>query len=983
MRAFNLFDPDVVFDNHEYQFNLTSTAITKRDMMICSHILPTYSDSYKDTVIALAYAAFDQLEKDDLSYAWYSSDAKNYSISSVSGGVGSSNTAQRGTMHILMETLGSNFGTNMYERRIASHASAVTGILNYLDTNSAKVKQEVKAQRETIIENGKTYKEDDVLILKATSNYHPEYNIEGKKVNLRNGGEVDFTFEARMADTIAVSRVAPTAYVIPAGETYTQKVLELMDLNGISYQYIPTGSAVRLQQYLGTITDGTVSTISLTEDMMVAFPEGAYVFCMNQVDANILAIYMEPDTNHSDATLAKQGIITPTDGVYPIYRYIHDLNNDGFIDYTQASAAPTGLSSENATVVGGTGQIAGLDAGKEYEYKTASDTAYTAVPAGSAQIADLPVGNYQIRFAADGDHVASLDAEVTVGYSLSEYAVYVDSTNGSSAGDAYTQATAASTYNEAKVQLDKLMEHAPAGTTGVIRILGTYTMTKSTIGNLPLPNHDYPLMITGGTLIFKDTANDRKWLRMGGDTTFDHITLEIGSNSSAYYMCADGYKLTIGKNVTTTPNGSNYFNIMGSKGVYSNSTYAAQTDVTVQSGTWANVYAGGYVSSVTGDARITLSDCSVNRVCGSYNGNIGGDVYIDLLNVTVREGALYAGNIQKNDVAGNVTLVLGKGVSAGNIYTGSKTGGNVGGTVTVVADGIDLAANTVFGNPANTTGTVGGLRLVLNSGKLTQVMDSFVTRDGVEVVLGCDQTEGFTLPYDITLDLNGCHVAAVDTNGRTMSVKDSATDDYTGTDSGSLPADTDYEAFPGYMVITEEDRVSFHKYALELTEVTLKTADAGLTYRCFIAGDEKVREQMEEFGIAMRLFEAADEASILADTGSKTHVWRTGSMWQTGSQGQELTGVAVVNIMKSTCTSLENQDRASKYVYGTAYLKLKNGDFLFSQAQSRTLQQVVQEADSLYDTLTSAQTEALHALYTAYSAVIEDWNIPNILENSR
>lgn len=961
MKAFNLFDPEVVFDNHEYRFNLETKAITKRDMMVCSHILPTYSDAYKEAAIDLAYAAFDQLESDDLTYTWYSSDAQNYSISSVSGGVGSGNTAFRGTMHILMETLGNNYGKNLYERRVATHVSAVTGILNHLDANAAEVKAVVKAQRDTIVENGKTYKEDDVVILKSSSNYHPEYNIAGTKVNLRNGGEVAFTFEARMADTIVNSRIAPTAYVIPAGESYTKTVLDLMDKQGIFYKFIPAGSAVQLQQYLGSTT-----TATLTEEKLVTFSEGAYVFCMNQVDSLILSVYMEPDVSHSSG-LAKMGIINATNGEFPIYRYIHDLNEADFIDYTTAPAAPAGLSTVGASTIGGTGSIYGLDAAKLYEYRTDSATEYTSVAAGATEIQNLPAGKYYVRYAATATQIASVETACVVGYDLREYAVYLDSAAGNDGNNGYTTATATATFAQAQKQLDALMAYAPADATGIIRIVGTYTVT----GAQKLPKHSYPLLITGGTLTFTATES-QKYLRMGGDTTFDNITLKMGSSNSGYYLCGDGYKFTIGKNVTTPANSGNYFNLMAGSGAYSNTTYVAKTDMTVLSGTWQNVYAGGYVSSVTGDAKAVLSGCSVNRITGSYNGNIKGNISYSLENVTIRENEIYCGNIQKNDVGGNVTLVLGENVSAANIYAGSKTAGNIGGTVTIIADGIDLTATTIHGKANNTTGTIGGLKLVLNQGQLSQVVDSFVTREDATIRLGCDQTEAVTLNKSFNLDLNGCDASGITlSQGATLTVWDSATDDYKIEDAqgyGILSATGNVVAKEGYSIREEATGKSYHRREFALTNVNLRPGSAGIYYTGGFGLNELYRKDIAAYGVVLsinpnpRLYKSDCIASVLTS-------------WPETGKGQ---GTILTGIMKETNPDDMNARNAEMPVYGVAYIRYTDGTVEYSTVVRYTLKDLIQQADAMWQDLDQTQMEGLLELYRSYSAVMESWNIPNI-----
>jgi len=210
-----------------------------------------------------------------------------------------------------------------------------------------------------------------------------------------------------------------------------------------------------------------------------------------------------------------------------------------------------------------------------------------------------------------------------------------------------------------------------------------------------------------------------------------------------------------------------------------------------------------------------------------------------------------------------------------------------------------------------------------------------------------------------------------------LTVFDSSTEDFDAETYGSIPQGVAYQTPASYMVITEGDRVSFHKYALRITEVTLKTSQAGLTYSCFIAGDQAVKAQVAEFGIAMNIYDPATVETIAKDTQSKTHVWRAGSLWQTGEEGQELTGVAVVNIMKADCTTQENQDRAAIPVYGSAYIKLQNGQYLWSNTEVRTLQQVVEAADALYDTLNETQQQALEDLYSSFQAAMDGWNIPN------
>ena len=998
MYAYNLFYPEVVIDGHEWQEGITATGMRQVDLMMCSHSLPTFSQEYQDTALDLASAAFTQLKKDGINFSWYQD-----SVGGIGFNTGSSNTAFHGSFHVLIETMGVNQGLQMYERRVAAHTSAQTGIFDYLDANAAVVKAVAQTQRQTIVENGKTYEEDDIVLLDVNSSDHPELHINtfaGQKiyqVNMKNGGRQEIKeYTAKYYDVIKRSRPAPTAYVLPAGESFTQDVLSLMDKQGISYTFIPASSNVMLQQYTGT-----VDLAELTEEKMVTFPKGAYVFTMNQPYALILAGLMEPDMTDAKmtdvnnrvtgGTLAQMGKITATDGVFPIYRYIRDLNEDDFIDLTEDPTIPTELVAVGATVAGGTGKITGLDAGKVYEYKAADDENYTPVTAGATEIADLPVGKYMVRYAADGETPAGTAVTLTVGYSLSEYAVYLDSATGSNDNNGYTGQTAVATIQQAQTQLDAIMEYAPEGTTGVIRIQGTYEIA-TTSRYYTLPAHSYPLLITGGTLKFTNTnSNSQKWLCIGGPTTFDDISIQLGAAGSYQFIAGNGHKLTIGENVTSVPFNTTYFGIQGGIGRYDTSATVSQTDVTVRSGYWQSVYGAGYTSGVTGDVRVVVSGANVSRVTAGHNGNIGGNVYMEIENTNVRT-EIVAGSTQAGkNVGGHVTLVLKQGITgiSDGIFAAGDTG-NTAGKVTVIADGIDLTAQKIYGK-GNGTGTYGSLELDLRQGQLADVAGNFLTQDGISVKLSSDQTKAITLPYDINLDLNGYDVAMVDLNGNDIACtgegslicKDSKTDDYDVSDGvyGTITGGN-VQAANNYLVITESGKTSFHKYEMALTDLVVNPAEQGITYKSSFRGDQLVKDQVKEFGIAMRAYAAPNETSIWADSDCRTHVALGKDQWQIGNADTAVKSVYVSNIIHQEISGDMNQARATVPVYGRSYIRLEDGTMLLGDAENFTMQSAMEHVDTYFNSsyLTDANRVALVEMYknASYNGFMKNWNIPNI-----
>lgn len=968
-QLFLALEPEVYFDNHEYQLRVTNTNVAMHDVKLNSVYTTKSTEAFRELSLTLAYEAFGRAEENNLGYGWYDDSVNGYNAS-----VGTTNVAMRGCLSFLTETNGIYGGNQQLERRMMSHISVVTGILDYVNANTAAVQKVVDDQRRDIVERGKTYEDSDTVVLKTGSTDRPDLYIAGKQVAASSGKITSTTFTSKSFDVAKLSRTAPTAYVIPAGEAWAETAIENLRLNGVTVQKIPSAAVVQLQQYTGT-----TSAAALTEEKAVSFPNGAYVMTMNQVNSYILAVRMEPDMSDGSSntvTFAQEGVIPATNNTFPIYRYIHDLNSDDFIDYTLAPAAPTGLAAQGATVIGGTGKITGLDATKSYEYRPETAEEYTPVAAGATEIADLPLGNYLVRYCGTQNDYPSADAKIAVNYALTQYAVYVDSASGKSTNDAYTPDTAASTYSIAKGQLDLIMEHAPAGATGEIHLIGTYNMTKSSSGYLSLQKHDYPLLITGGTLIFKDSTNSQKFLRMGGDTTFDHITLQVGSDSNAYYLCGEGYKLTIGEHVTTPAyNGSRYFNIMGGVGEYNNNYYAAQTDVTVLSGTWRYVFAGGYVSSVSGNAKLTASNCTVSRIGGSHNGKLNGDLYMELDNIKISDNAIYCGNQQKNNVAGDVTLVLGENIGAAKVFAGSSLDGNIGGTVTVVADGVDLTKTTVYGKPNNTTGTIGGLALVLNNGQLAKVAGSFITRDGVSVTLGCNQTEMVTVPYDINLELNGHSISGMTTNGNRVMVSDGATDDFDVADGiyGTVPAGSDMLAADGYLPVTVNGKTSFHKYEIGLSELVVNTDKVGITYKANFSADQIVRDQIAEFGVAVSAYEAPDLNSILQDHSNAIHVAMPGSQFTTGST---VKSVYVKGILAENLSDQKNTSRAEVQVYGNCYIALKDGRMLISDVHNQSLMTAMQymNSDAIWNTyLTDADKQKLADFCKTWETVMQDW----------
>ena len=323
-KLYNAIEPEVYYDAHECQTHPDWEQLDMRDVWISTNFTTKATPEFKDTALTICYKIFDRAKENNLNYGWYSSSVNGYNPV-----MSTTNLAMRGTLVFLNESHGIAAGMEQIERRIMSHVSVITAILDYVNENTAAVQKVVDDQRKDIVERGKTYEENDLIVLKSDYTVPEEYFINGKQVDTGSGEITDYVHTGKVYNIVVRSRTAPTAYVIPAGESWEDTVLEKLDLHGISYYEIPAGSTVLLQQYTGSTTEA-----SLKPEAEVTFEKGAYVCTLAQEDGYILAMLMEPDVDDMggyQGTFAQQGVIEAVDGEYPIYRYVHDLNSQNRI----------------------------------------------------------------------------------------------------------------------------------------------------------------------------------------------------------------------------------------------------------------------------------------------------------------------------------------------------------------------------------------------------------------------------------------------------------------------------------------------------------------------------------------------------------------------------------------------------------------------------------------------------------------------------
>lgn len=246
------------------------------------------------------------------------------------------------------------------------------------------------------------------------------------------------------------------------------------------------------------------------------------------------------------------------------------------------------------------------------------------------------------------------------------------------------------------------------------------------------------------------------------------------------------------------------------------------------------------------------------------------------------------------------------------------------------------------------------------------------------MILQGDISEQVFVNADTILDLNGFSITGMVTvaDGCTLTVKDSQTDDYTVEDEsgyGKLANATgNVDAADGYLPITGESGISFHKVDLNLTSVTLRPENAGIYYGGEFFGDEVVAANVDRFGIALRLDKAPDAAYMRI---SSAYSWYEN--FAAGADGNTVTGTLLKDVMKKGITTAENKARSQYKIYASAYFRMTDGQYIFSQSQNYSFMRVMQLADAQWSKLTKAQKSAMEALYNRFKTIISTWDLPN------
>lgn len=291
-----------------------------------------------------------------------------------------------------------------------------------------------------------------------------------------------------------------------------------------------------------------------------------------------------------------------------------------------------------------------------------------------------------------------------------------------------------------------------------------------------------------------------------------------------------------------------------------------------------------------------------------------------------------------------------------------------------------LLTATVAAADANTVAIIGEQ----SYDTLQKAVDAYATGDCIKLVK--NETQAVTVGKDVYLDLNGYSVTgAVNVTAGTLYCMDSQTDDYTVEDSNGygklssvtgnvagIPVESTI-AEDGYLMVTEDGKLSFHRVNLKLYAMTLRAEEVGLYYNSYFAGDELVEANVDAFGVAL----SVDGEITLSNINEAEK--STLDNFQSGDGANATTSTLLKNIMRPTNATLTNKRNSNLPVYGKAYIKTEDG-YMLGQSQSLSLKDHLELAnkDTQWIEFDAQHISKMVDMYKVYPFVMREWDIPKL-----
>ncbi|MBU5485779.1 hypothetical protein KQI86_15775 [Clostridium sp. MSJ-11] len=346
-KAFNSFMPEVVVDAHEYGVDSSFRKVGKKgsltnyDLLISSAKNLNIPKEVRDmsNKLFVDNVHKEMKSKDYTSYMYYTSSVKDGNITLFEAGadakIGRNAYGLQPSFSFLLETRGIGIGKETFERRVMSHILAAQNIIRSTADNAKVVKNTIDGARNNIVKLGQKVEDSDKVILNSQSKkVDPvKFNIIDLETSKRVTVDADFFSSNESIPTL--ERVRPNAYILPPAY---HEVAKRLSYSGVTVKKLnndmelPVESfkvknkEVETNYYEGHFRNRVTVDVS---NKFVKFPKGSYVFTMDQPNANLISIALEPDAQDS---FTEFNIITvDINEEVPVYRYMQNTSLDASI----------------------------------------------------------------------------------------------------------------------------------------------------------------------------------------------------------------------------------------------------------------------------------------------------------------------------------------------------------------------------------------------------------------------------------------------------------------------------------------------------------------------------------------------------------------------------------------------------------------------------------------------------------------------------
>ncbi|MBQ1241975.1 MAG: hypothetical protein IIX99_02085, partial [Oscillospiraceae bacterium] len=280
---YNLIEPEVCLDHHEYRASTESTESHIDDVRLSEKVSTNAPKVLADIQYELVDYLFDAYEDDGLRGYYYRSSPGTGPVTMRAY------YTLRGSICMLAEIPGQRKGNQMWDRRVFSQFLTAKKMIDWTVENADLVNETVAAAKAELAATGKTFDADNQFTLQHANG--TPIAAQRHIFDLRDGTLIEVRpYTLYRGDAAAHSRAYPIYYVVPKDASGIAKVLSIADMHGIEYSEVGPDEVMELRRYGG---DYKVATLG--EPQLYSFAGGAYKFPVAQELNAVLCTLMEPD----------------------------------------------------------------------------------------------------------------------------------------------------------------------------------------------------------------------------------------------------------------------------------------------------------------------------------------------------------------------------------------------------------------------------------------------------------------------------------------------------------------------------------------------------------------------------------------------------------------------------------------------------------------------------------------------------------------